>query len=195
MFEHKVRWGTRIGVIVAIVALSATVLTTATASGARSVRGFDGTTVTTAGLGIGQNFGGDDIGTIARFKRANDTNEVPGIKFKYTEFADDKQDPATATSEARRLVTQEGVFAIVPDLSAVNPGPFLNQQHVPYIGWAFDNTYCSQTPTTKLYGFGYDGCLVPATPTVMPDTYAPSYTYVHDKTGKAKPSTIVLVRE
>jgi ABC-type branched-subunit amino acid transport system substrate-binding protein len=37
-------------------------------------------------------------------------------------FADDRADPTQATSEVRRLVTQEQVFSIVPDLSAVNPG-------------------------------------------------------------------------
>ena len=79
---------------------------------------------------------------------------VKGVKFQYTEFADDKEDPAVATSEARRLVEQVGVFAIVPDLSPVNPGPYLNQQHVPYVGFAFDGTYCSPKPTTQLYGFG-----------------------------------------
>jgi ABC-type branched-subunit amino acid transport system substrate-binding protein len=191
VFRHRMTWVGRFGVVAMVAAIAAAVLTPS-ASGVRSVRGFDGTTVTTAGMGVASSFGDADIGTQARYKRANDTNEVKGVKFKYTEFADDKQDPATATSEARRLVTQEQVFAIVPDLSAVNPGPFLNQQHVPYIGWAFDNTYCSQKPVSNLYGFGYNGCLVPADPPVMPDSYAGFYKYVTEKNPAKKKPSIVL---
>jgi ABC-type branched-subunit amino acid transport system substrate-binding protein len=157
-----------------------------------SSRGFDGTTIKVAGIGNGRDFGTADVGTKARFKRANDTNELNGIKLSYAEFADEKQDPATALSEVRRLVTQQQIFAIVPDLSAINPGPYLNEQHVPYIGWAFDNTYCSVTPSTSLYGFGYNGCLVPASPPVMPDNYASLFKYVSTKSGKAKPSIVLF---
>ena len=138
---------------------------------AKSSRGFDGTTIKVAGIGGLAQFAGAEIGAEARFKRANDTNELNGIKIQFVEMADDKQDPATGTSEIRRLVTQDQVFAIVPDLSTVNPGPYLNAQHVPYVGYAFDNSYCSPTPTTSLYGFGFNGCVVPANPPAMPDQY------------------------
>jgi ABC-type branched-subunit amino acid transport system substrate-binding protein len=159
------------------------------ASGGSSVRGFDGKTLKTGGLGLASNFGGNDIGTKARFKRANDTNELKGITLEYVGFADDKADPATALSEARRLVTQEEVFAIVPDLSPVNPGEYLNAEHVPYVGWAFDKTYCSKPkPSTKLYGFGYSGCLVPDQPPYVSDNYAGLYSYVSGKTGKKSPT-------
>lgn len=190
MPTRTLSWTGRAGLLAVAVGLAGATIAPG-ASGVPSVRGFDGTTIRTAGIGGATNFTNADLGTKARYQRANETNELKGIKLEYTEFADDKQDPATATSEVRRLVTQEGVFAIVPDLSAVNPGDYLNQQHVPYIGWAFDNTYCSVKPTTALYGFGYNGCLVPATPPVMPNNFANSYTYVHQKTGKKHP-TIVL---
>lgn len=193
MSRLKMTRVSRVGVVVIVVTTISSALLATSASGARSARGFDGTTVKTAGLGPASDFGDADIGTRARYKRANDTNEVKGVKFQYTEFADDKQDPATATSEVRRLVTQEQVFAIVPDLSALNPGPYLNQQHVPYIGWAFDNTYCSPKPVTTLYGFGYNGCLVPANPSVMPDIYAGFYKYVTGKNPTEKKPSIVLV--
>ena len=155
-------------------------------------RGFDGTTIKVAGIGDAVGFGDADLGTKARFQRANNTNELNGIKLDYLEFAADKQDPATATSEARRLVTQDQVFAIVPDLSAVNPGPYLNEQHVPYIGWAFDGTYCSPTPSTSLYGFGYSGCLVPSNPSVMPDSYENLFKFTAMKSGKQKPSIVLF---
>jgi ABC-type branched-subunit amino acid transport system substrate-binding protein len=155
-------------------------------------RGFDGTTIKMAGIGSAANFGEADVGAQARFKRFNDSNEVDGIRIDYTEFADDRQDPAQATSEVRRLVTQERVFALVPDLSAVNPGDYLKQQHVPYVGMAFDNTYCSQEPDDSIWGFGYNGCLVPNDPPVMPDSYRALYSYVKDQTGKDHPSVVLF---
>ncbi len=159
---------------------------------APSVRGFDGSTITLASMGIAAQFPGVPTGVQARVKRFNDTNEIKGIKLKYTENADDKQDPATSLSEARRLVTQEGVFAIVGDTSQSNPVDFFTQQHVPYFGWAFDGTYCSQKPTTTLWGFGYDGCLVPSDPKVMPDSGAALYAYASKQTGKQHPTVAIF---
>lgn len=158
-------------------------------------RGFDGATITVAGIGSANNFADADIGAQARFKRANDTDELDGIQIEYLEFADDKQDPAVATSETRRLVTQEQVFALVPDLSAVNPGPYLAQQHVPYVGFAFDNTYCTREPDDSIWGFGFNGCLVPADPPVMPDSYRHLYSYVSEKTGEDKPSIVLFSQD
>lgn len=158
-------------------------------------RGFDGSTITLAGMGSGSNFTGADVGAQARFQRANETDELDGIQIEYLEFADDKQDPAVATSEARRLVTQEQVFAIVPDLSAVNPGPYLAEQHVPYVGMAFDNTYCTAEPDDSIWGFGYNGCLVPADPPVMPDSYRNLYAHVSEKTGEDEPSIVLFSQD
>jgi ABC-type branched-subunit amino acid transport system substrate-binding protein len=158
-------------------------------AGAAGVRGFDGSTITLASLGIASQFApGVPNGVQARIKRFNDTNEVKGVKLKWSEFADDKQDPSTSLSEARRLVTQTGVFAIVGDVSQSNPGDFFNQQRVPYFGWAFDNTYCSTKPSTSLYGFGYNGCLVPAAPSVMGDNGFLAYKYISQKTGNKAPT-------
>jgi len=146
----RIGGGTRRGVVVAIVlALSSVGVfgVSATSGAVPSVRGFDGKTITVAGLGIKAQLPTGETGAEARIKRFNDTNELPGIKVDYKELADDKQDPATALSEARRLVTQVGVFAIVGDISANNPGEYFTQQHVPYFGFAFDNSYCAQTPS------------------------------------------------
>ena len=160
--------------------------------GSGSSRGFDGTTIKGAGIGSAANFGDADVGAQARFQRFNESDELEGIQIDYTEFADDRQDPAQATSEVRRLVTQEGVFGLVPDLSAVNPGEYLAQQHVPYVGMAFDNTYCSQEPDDSIWGFGYNGCLVPNDPPVMPDSYRALYSYVKDQTGDDHPSVVLF---
>ena len=102
-----------------VVALVGGVLFAGTAQAVKSAaRGFDGTTVKIAGIGIGTNFGKADVGTQARVKRFNDDNEIKGVKISYVGFTDDKQEPATSLSEVRRLVTQEQVFALVPDLSS-----------------------------------------------------------------------------
>jgi ABC-type branched-subunit amino acid transport system substrate-binding protein len=158
-------------------------------------RGFDGTTVKVAGLGLLSNFADAAIGAEARFKRANDTNELNGIKLQFVEFADDKADPATALSEARRLVTQDGIFAIVPDLSPVNPGSYMTSQTVPWIGYPFDSTYCSPTPSTAVWGFGFVGCVIPDTPPWVPDLTGEVYKYVSAKTGKAHPSAVVFTND
>ena len=162
--------------------------TATTAKASKTSRGFDGSTVTLAGLGLKAQFPGALYGTEARIAKFNETNELPGVKLKYAEYADDKQDPATALSEARRLITDVKAFAIVGDTSQFNPGDYFKQQHVPYFGWAFDNTYCSNTADKSIWGFGYNGCLVPSAPKAMPDTYREFYAYVSDKLGKKNPT-------
>ena len=187
--------GIRRGAVVAIVlALACTGIVgmAGSAGGGESVRGFDGETITVAGLGIKSQLPTAETGAEARIKRFNDTNEIPGLKIDYKELADDKQDPATALSEARRLVTQVGVFAIVGDVSANNPGEYFAQQHVPYFGGGFDNTYCSNKPSTKLWGFSDGGCIVAEDPSRVTDIYHAMYTSVSKLTGKKHPTFIVV---
>ena len=155
----------------------------------KTSRGFDGSTVTVAGMGLKGQLPGAEFGARARIKRFNDANELPGVKIQYTEFADDKGDPATALSEARRLVTDVKALALVGDVSANTPGSYLAQQHVPYFGWAFDDSYCSDAPDDSLWGFGFNGCLVSSHhPKMAPDSYTPLHTYVAKETGKERPT-------
>ena len=182
---------TALGVLV-VTALLCAMGAVGTATAAGSVRGFDGSTVKIAGIGIGTNFGKADVGTQARVKRFNDDKEIKGVQISYGGFTDDKQDPAVSLNEVRRLVTQEQVFALVPDLSATNPGDYLRQQHVPYFGWAFDGTYCSTKIDKSLYGFGYNGCLVPQNPSVMGDGGRAAYSFVSQKTGKKHPTLAIF---
>ena len=123
-----------------------------TAGAARSVRGFDGSTITLASMGIAAQFPGVPTGVEARIKRFNDNNEIKGVKLKYTENADDKQDPATSLVGGPAPGDPGGVFAIVGDTSQSNPVDFFAQQHVPYFGWAFDSTYCSTKPSRRHCG-------------------------------------------
>jgi ABC-type branched-subunit amino acid transport system substrate-binding protein len=186
---------TGVAIVAALTMASALLVAPGAASGAPSVRGYDGKTMKIGGFGLVSQFPNADVGAQARFKEANDNNEVKNVKFEFTNYIDDKQDSATALSVARQLVTQDGVFAIVPDLSQYNPGDYLNSQHVPYFGWAFDATYCSQTATTSLYGFGFDGCLLPPNPKVVGDAAFAAYKYVSGKTGKSKPTVALFSNE
>jgi len=174
--------------VVAAVAAGALAVGGADAGATRSVRGFDGTTIKVASLGIKSQFSAVDIGAEARIQRFNDANEIKGVKLDYVEYADDKQDPATALSEGRRLVTQDQVFAIVGDVSQFNPTDYFKQQQVPFFGFAFDSGYCSTKPDPSLWGFGYNGCLVNPAPSVVPDQGANPYTYVSKTTGKKNPT-------
>src|SRR5262249_8727512 len=91
-------------IVTMLAVLTAGIVTAAPGAAQGSVRGFDGKTVTVAALGKKAQLPNMEQGAKARIKRFNDTNELKGIKIDYKEYADDKLDPSTALSEARRLV-------------------------------------------------------------------------------------------
>jgi ABC-type branched-subunit amino acid transport system substrate-binding protein len=159
---------------------------------AQQVRGFDGSTITVAGFGIKAQLPTLETGAQARFKRFNDTNEIKGVKIKMTEFADDGQDNATTLNIARRLVTETQVFAIVPNGSANTPATYLTQQKVPWFGGGFDKSFCSPTPSTKIWGFGPSGCITPEKPSFVTDLFHTMYDYVSKQTGKKHPTFLSL---
>jgi ABC-type branched-subunit amino acid transport system substrate-binding protein len=185
----------RTTVLAMVAALVAVVTTPVVGGAAPSVRGFDGTTLTIGGMGLHNNFPDGANGAQGRFQRFNETNEIKGIKIDYVGYLDDKQDPATALSVARQLVQQEQVFAIVPNLSQYTPGDYLTQQKVPWFGWGFDASYCSPSPKETLYGFGYNGCLIPPDPKRMPDSGGQLYKYVSEQAGTDKPTLAMFSNE
>jgi branched-chain amino acid transport system substrate-binding protein len=149
--------------------------------------GFDGKTIKVSGLGFAAYFGDSAVGAQARFMRANDTNELKGVKIEFGEFADDKSDVATSIGEARRLVEQSGVFAIVPMVTSTGPGSYLDQKQVPYFGWGLDKRYCGTGD--KLYGFGFSGCVLPPDPRRVPDFSAGTvYKYMTTTLGLKNPT-------
>ncbi len=175
-------------------AVMLTVLLSATAVGVTSgqvgaaTRGFDGKTITIGGIWPTAQFAGAQIGAEGYVNQINKTNYLHGIKLKFAGYVNDGQDPAVALSGVRQLVNQDQVFAIVPDLSPVNPGAYLKSQKILYVGGGFDGTYCSTKVTTSLWGYSSSGCLVPSTPPVVTDGYGQFYTYVRAKTGSAHPT-------
>ncbi|WP_214322390.1 ABC transporter substrate-binding protein [Nonomuraea sediminis] len=98
-----------------------------------------------------------EIGAKARFERANTEGGVNGRKIEFIGAEDDNQDAAKGDAAAKKLVQKDQVFALVP-VHAPNFGgaAFLEQQGVPWFGWATGPQWCG-TRT----GFGYNGCLAP----------------------------------
>jgi ABC-type branched-subunit amino acid transport system substrate-binding protein len=121
------------------------------------VRGVPPTWITVGGLGYSYLYGGADIGAKARFQRANDSGGVNGRTIEYLGFNDDGAVGTAGEAAAKKLVEQDGVFAVVPtvtpDLSASS---YLVQQKIPYFGWALSSNFCGNQ-----YGFGFTGCPVP----------------------------------
>jgi ABC-type branched-subunit amino acid transport system substrate-binding protein len=170
---NRTRKKRRTAVLVAATAAAlATALLTPAASGAApsaAVTATDGT-IKVAGMGNASSFGDGAVGAAARFERANEDKEVKGYTVEYADaLADDKTDPAIALTEARRLVTQEQIFALVPDLSVVTPGDYLTQQQIPWFGPGYDNTYCPESGTMG-WGFGTYGCLIRTDAKKLPNT-------------------------
>ena len=152
-------------------------------------------TVKVAGMGITAQFPGAAVGVEARVKEFNDNKEIEGVTLEYTEYANDNQDQATALSEARRLVSTEDITALVGMTSQVVPADYLIQQEVPWFGWGFDASYCKTEETTDIWGFGWNGCLVPSDPPYMPNAGATQYAYVKEKTGKDSPTIAIFAND
>jgi len=163
---------------------------TTTASSTKPTGSSGTVTLKVGGFGNGSFFSGSEIGAEARFQRFNNTNEMPGVKIEFTGFSDDQGSPSVALSNARQLITQDHVFAIVPDMSTDNPTAYMTAQKTPWIGWGIDSSYCSTTgkPTTSIWGFGVWGCSVAPNPPVVPDTYGQLYQYVTKTLGVKSPS-------
>ena len=103
------------------------------------------------------------VGAQARFARANKNGEIPGKrKINTVAFGDDKADAATSVQEERRLIQQEGVFAIVPTGTVFVQSEVPEQTHTPVLGYGIAEAFCGTN--TKSYFFGFNGCVVPPDP-------------------------------
>ncbi|MEV4379554.1 ABC transporter substrate-binding protein [Streptosporangium sp. NPDC049644] len=135
------------------------------AAGGGGSEGAAGVTATTVKVGgvltktsaSGYSTKDAEIGARARFQRANEAGGVHGRTIEFIGAEDDNQDAAKGDAAAKKLVQKDRVFALVP-VHAPNFGgaTFLEQQGVPWFGWATGPQWCG----TKT-GFGYNGCLAP----------------------------------
>ena len=127
---------------------------TAGVSKAGTTRGVTKSTIKVGGLLSAVLFGDAVKGAQARFDRENEKG-VFGRKIDLASIGDDKFDPNVNIQEARRLVTQEQVFALVPTVSVVlSSGDFLAQQKVPFLGWGISAAFCESE-----YAYGWSGCV------------------------------------
>ena len=158
-------------VLVAMVAALVAALLTPAVGGAAAPRTVTiGNTINVGGIGLAKTYANDaPVGAQARFARANKNNEVKGYTFSYKGFADDNNDPNTALSETRRLVSQEGVVAIVPDVSIAPATDYLTQSQIPSFGPGYSVSYCPTNGSTS-WDCGIYGCLIPEKPTQVPNT-------------------------
>jgi ABC-type branched-subunit amino acid transport system substrate-binding protein len=141
-------------------------------------------TITVGGLVTILDFGpGVSPAAKARITEANNSNEIPcGRKINLVDSLDDQGSPTTNLSAIRTLVESDHVFAIVPaDTPFVESGEnYVNQHHVPLIGWGVSPSFCTSTNQSDMYMFGFNGCLSPP----------PPYTY---ETAIAGPLTAKLL--
>ncbi|MEU6419590.1 ABC transporter substrate-binding protein [Streptomyces spiralis] len=133
------------------------------ASGGGSVRGVTGSSVKVGGImykttTYGASVSGADLGAKAAFMEANAAGGVNGRKIDYIGAEDDHADPAANLSAVRKLVDQDGVFALVPvETYALGGSAYLQQKNVPFVGWGYLPQFCNNP-----YAFGFNGCDQPA---------------------------------
>ncbi|WP_067813084.1 ABC transporter substrate-binding protein [Actinomadura kijaniata] len=130
--------------------------------GGGGTAGVTGTTVKVGGVltvtsATGYSTGGARLGAKARFDRANAEGGVHGRKIEFIGVEDDGMTPDKGAAAAKKLVQKEKVFAVLP-VSAPQFGgaEFLEQQKVPWLGWATGPFWCG-----KQSAFGFNGCLAP----------------------------------
>jgi ABC-type branched-subunit amino acid transport system substrate-binding protein len=102
-----------------------------------------------AGPGVAEGF---EAG-IVRFNKAGG---LAGRQIKFVGIANDGFSPASALSNTQQLVESKHIFAMVPVESTVadgSTGLFLADHNVPFIGWATNAAFATQTR----WGFGIDG--------------------------------------
>jgi branched-chain amino acid transport system substrate-binding protein len=150
---------------VAVIAVATTIGTLALVSvqnaGAKvaaqaSVRGVTDTSIKVAGI-CDPNFAPSTAGAKARFDLENAKGGTFGRKYDFSTCNNDGDDPNNDLTIAKRLVQQDGVFAIVPTMTpTLAAAPFFAQSHVPFVGWGISTGFC-QNP----YALGFTGCIVP----------------------------------
>jgi ABC-type branched-subunit amino acid transport system substrate-binding protein len=133
----------------------------------------------------------------ARFAVANKNGENPcGRKITLVETADDGAAPDSNLATIRRLVEQEHVFAIVPaDTPFIQPGEiYINQHHVPTLGWGISPSFCASTNQSDMYLFGFNGCLSPGPPyTYQTMIVAPTLGKLFEPQGGAQGKTVAII--
>jgi branched-chain amino acid transport system substrate-binding protein len=105
---------------------------------------------------LGDQYGAVFDGASAYFDMVDAKGGVDGRRIELVAELDDQTDPATDVSQARALVEQDKVFAVVPVATPVFAGgAYLAAHRVPTFGWAI-NPQWMDGPTM----FGQDGSYI-----------------------------------
>jgi ABC-type branched-subunit amino acid transport system substrate-binding protein len=179
--------------ILTVVALVAAVSGIAHASspqrrGGGTTRGITDTSIKVGGLGQAAFFQDSAVGAQARFKRANDNNELPGgRKIDFVGFRDDNSDPNQDLSEGKKLVQEDQVFAVVPTITpALGASNFFAQNKVPFFGWGIAAGFCDNP-----FGFGFSGCLTPPDPKIASSAWGDLIKAFFKGDVKAKTAAVI----
>jgi ABC-type branched-subunit amino acid transport system substrate-binding protein len=93
---------------------------------------------------------------------------VNGRTIDYVGMRDDSGDPGTDAKLADQLAHDDSVFAAVPVVTPALAGAArFTSEGVPFFGWALSSEFCSSP-----VGFGFNGCLSPATGTTTSGAWA-----------------------
>ena len=177
-------------VLVLVIATSG-VAVARTSAPAVPTRGVTDDTITVGGLGYAAFYSDSAVGAQARFDKANSNNEIPGgRKINFLGFRDDGSDQNKNLDEGRKLVQEDGVFAVVPvSTPFLGAADFFAQNKVPFIGWGISSGFC-QNP----FGFGFSGCLVPESPKTASSTWG-DLIRKGNFNGDAKGKTAAVIAE
>jgi ABC-type branched-subunit amino acid transport system substrate-binding protein len=180
---------TIVAVAVAAVAVSSVGVASA---GVKSQQGVTSNEIKVAGI-TDPNGADAALGAKVRFDQENAKGGVNGRKITLVETANDKDDPATNLSEVRRLVTEDGVAAIVPVQTPYTAGDYLKSAKMPFFGWGVSPAYYKNP-----YSFGFTGSLVPPNVTFAGDTWGKLIDKLYkgqgDQTG-AKGKTAAVISQ
>jgi len=157
-------------------------------------RGITDTSVKVGGLAVitspaTSSMAGIDVGAKVRFQRANDSGGVAGRTIDFVGVKDDALDPARNGQEARSLVNQDQVFAVVPVATVFSN--FLDtfcDQKVPFFGWGIGGGFCD-TAT----GFGITGCLLPDETKVDATTWGLMVTSILGPIEQARTKSVAVI--
>jgi branched-chain amino acid transport system substrate-binding protein len=138
----------------------------------------------------GYSFADADLGAKALFKQVNAAGGVNGRKINYLGSRDDGGDPTQGLPLSKSIVEQDHAFAVVPVVSPTFAPTYLEQQKIPFFGWGINPAFCNNN-----YGFGMNGCVVPAAPKdlvmVAPATVVAKA--LGDSNGKGAGKTVALI--
>jgi hypothetical protein len=124
-------------------------------------------TLKIASIGYSQFFPDMAKAAQARFDEANKNKELPGGRtVDYLGLIDDKSTADGTIAAVRQAVEQDGAFAIIGTANGFYTPEYINQHHVPTIGWGVNDAFCTHGSKTPWYFFGVTGCLnaTPQTP-------------------------------